>query len=56
MYAKLENDKYIEVQGNGVSKDILDKLGFIPLVKFQGTLEENQHIIIEKDGDVCSGS
>ena len=53
MYAKLENNRYIEVQGNGVSKEILDKLGFIPLVKFSGTLEANQHIIIEKNGDVC---
>jgi hypothetical protein len=52
-YAKQENGKYIEVAGNGVKKEILDQLGFVPLQKFDGTLQENQYLIIEKDGDVC---
>jgi hypothetical protein len=53
MYAKLENGTWIEVRGNGVVKAILDTLGFVPLQKFDGTLQENQYLIIEKVGDIC---
>lgn len=52
-YAKLENGKYIEVSGNGVKKKVLDELGFIPLTKFEGTLEPGQFLVIERQGDVC---
>jgi hypothetical protein len=54
MYAKLENEKWIEVQGNGVAKHILQRLGFVPLMKYDGELQANQIIVIEYDGFVCS--
>jgi hypothetical protein len=52
-YAKQENGTWIEVRGNGVAKAILDTLGFVPLQKFDGTLQDNQYLIIEKIGDIC---
>ena len=52
-YAKEENGKWIEVQGNGVKPEILAKLGFFPLIKNGEVVGENQQVVIIKDGDVC---
>lgn len=53
MYAKLENDKWIEVRGNGVPEATLRKLGFVRLIKTQDIPLDNQEIIIEQVGEEC---
>jgi len=52
-YAKEENGRWIEVQGNGVKAEILAKLGFFQLIKNEEAVGENQQVVIVKDGDVC---
>ena len=46
-YAKYENDKWIEVQGNAVPHETLLKMGFVDLKKIDRQISENEEIVIK---------
>ncbi len=52
-YAKKENDKWIEVQGNAVPHETLLKMGFIELRKTEQQTTENDEIEIQLVDGIC---